>query len=235
VVPWFADESPQRRLHLPDFYIDKYEVTNKQYYIFTQATDHRTPRSWRGQKYPEGWDNLPVNEVTFYDANDYAKWAGKRLPTEQEWEKAARGPNDFRYPWGIAFDFEKANLSPSPTSKRGQGLKPVGSYPQGASPYGVEDMIGNVWEWVWDYYEPYPDNIWQAEHYKGKKVVVRGMSYLGIGHFPKKAYSKVMALKARVSYRQKLHPIRRAIDVGFRCAQDKPSLYERWFGEDESK
>jgi len=232
--PWYADESPQRRLHLPDFYIDKYEVTNQQYYIFTQATDHRTPRSWRGPKYPEGWDNLPVNEVTFYDANAYAKWAGKRLPSEQEWEKAARGPNDFRYPWGVAFDFEKANLSRSPTSKRGQGLKPVGSYPQGASPYGVEDMIGNVWEWVWDYYEPYPDNIWQAEHYKGKKVVVRGMSYLGIGHFPKKAYNKVMALKARVSYRQKLHPIRRAIDVGFRCAQDKPSLYERWFGKDES-
>jgi len=233
--PWYADESPQRRLHLPDFYIDKYEVTNQHYYIFTQATDHRPPRSWRGQKYPEGWANLPVNEVTFFEASAYAKWAGKRLPSEQEWEKAARGPNDFRYPWGNGFDFSKANLSRSPIPKKEQGLQPVGSFPQGASPYGVEDMVGNVWEWVWDYYEPYPENRWDAKQYLGKKVVVRGMSFLGVGHFPKKAYTKVMALKSRVSYRQKLHPIRRAIDVGFRCAQDKPSLYERLFGENESK
>lgn len=233
--PWYADESPQRRLHLPDFYIDKYEVTNQQYYIFTQATDHQTPRFWHGQKYPEGWDYLPVTDVSFYDANAYAKWAGKRLPSEQEWEKAARGPSDFRYPWGNDFDFAKANLSRSPIPKKDQGLKPVGSYPQGASPYGAEDMIGNAWEWVWDYYEPYPENIWPMENYLGKKVVVRGMSYLGVGHFPKQHYKKVMALKSRVSYRQKMTPIRHAIDVGFRCAQDKPSLYQRWFEKKEDK
>ena len=227
--PWYADESPQRRLHLPDFYIDKYEVTNQQYYIFTQATDYRSPRLWRGPKYPEGQGSLPVTDITFYDASEYAKWAGKRLPSELEWEKAARGPSDFRYPWGNKFDFSKANLSRSPTAKRGQGLQPVGSFPQGASPYGAEDMIGNAWEWVWDFYKPYPKNIWQKEHYDGKKVVVRGMSYLGIGHFPKKSYKKVMALKARVSYRQKMHPIRRAIDVGFRCAKDKPTVYQRFF------
>ncbi len=233
--PWYADESPQRRLHLPDFYIDKYEVTNRQYYIFTQATDHKPPRLWRGPKYPEGWANLPVADVSFFDANAYAKWAGKRLPSEQEWEKAARGSQDYRYPWGVAFDFAKANLSRSPIPKRDQGLKPVGSFPQGASPYGAEDMIGNVWEWVWDYYEPYPENRWDAKQYLGKKVVVRGMSFLGIGHFPKKSYKKVMALKARVSYRQKMKPISHTIDVGFRCAQDKPSLYQRWFEKDESK
>ncbi len=213
--PWYADESPQRRLHLPDFYIDKYEVTNQRYYIFTQATDHRPPRSWRGQKYPEGWENLPVNEVTFFEANAYAKWAGKRLPSEQEWEKAARGSQDFHYPWGNGFDFSKANLSRTPIPKRDQGLQPVGSFPQGASPYGVEDMVGNVWEWVWDYYPPYPENSWDAKQYLGKRVVVRGMSFLGVGHFPKKGFTKVMALKSRVSYRQKMHPIRRAIDVGF--------------------
>ncbi|MEE8206339.1 MAG: SUMF1/EgtB/PvdO family nonheme iron enzyme [Nitrospinaceae bacterium] len=233
--PWYADESPQRRIHLPDFYIDKYETTNRQYYIFTQAMDHKPPRLWRGPKYPEGWEDLPVADVSFFDASAYAKWAGKRLPSEQEWEKTARGPNDFRYPWGNEFDFSKANLSRSPVPKRDQGLQPVGSFPQGASPYGVEDMVGNVWEWVWDYYQPYPENRWDAKQYLGKKVVVRGMSFLGIGHFPKKSYKKVMALKARVSYRQKLHPIRRAIDVGFRCAQDKPSLYQRWFEKKEGQ
>ena len=227
--PWYADESPQRRLHLPDFYIDIYEVTNQQYYIFTQATDHKPPRSWHGPKYPDGWERLPVTEVTFFDATAYAEWAGKRLPSEQEWEKAARGSNDFRYPWGNTFDFAKANLSRTAIPKKGQGLQPVGSFPQGVSPYGAEDMIGNAWEWVWDYYQPYPGNTWDPKNYLGKRVVVRGMSYLGVGHFPKKAYTKVMALKARVSYRQKMQPIRHAIDVGFRCAKDQPSLYERWF------
>ena len=233
--PWYADESPQRRIHLPDFYIDKYEVTNQQYYIFTQATDHKPPKLWRGPKYPEGWERLPVTDVSFYDAAAYAEWAGKRLPSEEEWEKAARGSQDFLYPWGNGFDISKANLSKSPMAKKGQGLQPVGSYPQGASPYGAEDMIGNAWEWVWDYYQPYPDNTWDARRYKGKKVVVRGMSFLGIGHFPKKEYMKVMALKARVSYRQKLIPIRHTLDVGFRCAKDFPTVYERWFKEDEEK
>ncbi len=109
--PWYADESPQRRIDLPGFYIDKYEVTNRQYYIFIQATDHKPPRSWRVPKYPAGWERLPVTDVTIFDATAYAEWAGKRLPTEQEWEKAARGPNDFLYPWGNGFNFAKANLS----------------------------------------------------------------------------------------------------------------------------
>ncbi|NIQ00807.1 MAG: SUMF1/EgtB/PvdO family nonheme iron enzyme [Nitrospinaceae bacterium] len=229
--PWFADESPQRRLYLPDFYIDRYEVTNQQYYIFTQATDHRPPKLWRGRKYPEGWDHLPVTGVTFFDAAAYAEWAGKRLPSEQEWEKAARGSQDFHYPWGVGFDFSKANLSRTPIPRKEHGLKSVGSFPQGASPYGAEDMIGNAWEWVWDYYEPYPGNTWDAKQYLGKRLVVRGMSYLGIGHFPKKEYKKVMALMARVSYRQKMSPVRSAIDVGFRCAKDRPGLIEQWFGK----
>ncbi len=233
--PWYADESPQRRLHLPDFYIDKYEVTNQQYYIFTQATDHKPPRFWRGPKYPEGWERLPVTDVTFFDATAYAEWAGKRLPTEQEWEKAARGSNDLLYPWGNTFDFAKANLSRTPVPKKDQGLQPVGSFPQGVSPYGAEDMIGNAWEWVWDYYQPYPNNPWPPKNYLGKRVVVRGMSYLGVGHFPTAEYKKVMALKSRVSYRQKMQPIRHAIDVGFRCAQDQPTFYQRWFGENEIK
>ena len=229
--PWFAGESPQRRLSLPDFYIDKHEVTNRQYYIFCQATDHHPPPIWRGPKYPDGQDDFPVTTVSFFDAAAYAEWLGKRLPTEPEWEKAARGPNDNLYPWGNRFDFSKANISRSPRRKMGQGLQAVGRHPESASVYGAEDMIGNVWEWVWDYYQPYPGNTWPAKNYAGKKVVVRGLSFLGVGHFPKEDYEKVVAMKARVSYREKLNPQSRKIDVGFRCVKKKPSLYQRLFGE----
>ena len=230
--PWFADESPQRRLSLPDFYIDKYEVTNRQYYIFSQATDHPPPPIWRGPKYPEGLGDFPVTTVNFFDAAAYAEWMGKRLPTELEWEKAARGPNGNQYPWGNRFDFSKANISQSPRRKMGQGLKAVGQHPEGASVYGAEDMIGNVWEWVWDYHQPYPGNTWPAENYKEKKVVVRGLSFLGVGHFSKQDYKKVVAMKARVSYREKLNPQSRKIDVGFRCVKEKPTFYQALFGSD---
>jgi len=224
--PWFADESPAQRLDLPDFFIDRFEVTNQQFYIFCQATDHRPPPGWKGMKYPDGEDDLPVTTVNFYDAAAYAEWAGKRLPSEAEWEKAARGPTDFDYPWGSQFDFTRANLSSSAKKKFGNGLKPVGSFPQGSSPYGAEDMIGNVWEWVHDYYQPYPGNrSWQVEFSK-ESVVVRGMSFMGVGHFPEKEYRKVVALKSRVSYREKLHPVLRKPDLGFRCAKDVPSFWE---------
>ncbi len=227
--PWYADESPQRRISIPDFYIDKYEVTNQQYYIFCQATDHKPPSTWGGPKYPKGWDHLPVTNVSFFDATAYAEWAGKRLPSEMEWEKAARGPDDQQYPWGNQFDVKKANVSPKPGPKLGRGLMPVGSFPGGASPYGVEDMVGNVWEWVWDYYKPYPGNTYKTDEYDKKKIVVRGLSFLGVGHFPKKEYRKVIALKSRISFREKLNPLRRTIDLGFRCAKDRPSFFQELF------
>ncbi|WP_237097434.1 formylglycine-generating enzyme family protein [Nitrospina gracilis] len=229
--PWYADESPQHRVRLPAYYIDKYEVTNLQYYIFTQATDHRTPPGWNGPKYPKGRDHYPVTQVNFYDAAAYAKWAGKRLPTEMEWEKAARGPNVIDYPWGNQFDFSKANVSDSPRNKRGHGLEPIGQHPDGASPYGVEDMIGNVWEWIWDYYLPYSGNTETNLKFPKDVVVVRGLSYMGVGHFPEKEYKKVVALKSRVSYRENLHPILRKPDVGFRCVKEVPSTLEMLFGD----
>lgn len=233
--PWFADESPQRRIQLPDFYIDRREVTQREYYVFTQATDHRPPPSWRSPRYPEGRDHYPVTDVTFFDAAAYAEWAGKRLPAEAEWEKAARGTTPIQYPWGDAFDPAKANVSTSPRAKKGRGLQPVGSYPEGASPYGVEDLIGNVWEWVADYYQAYPGSTYQSAEYAKKKVVVRGLSYLGVGHFPAKEYLKIVALKARAAYREKLNPAARRIDVGFRCAMDRPTFYQRYFAPDPAK
>jgi len=228
--PWFADESPERRIDTPDYYIDRFEVTNLQYFIFCQATDHKPPRYWKGQKFPEGQDLLPVTEVNYFDANAYAKWADKRLPNELEWEKAARGRAGFIYPWGDDFLPDVANLSLSPRAKAGQGLKPVGSFPRGASPYGVHDMAGNAWEWVWEYYQPYPGNTFKSPDYEKKHIVVRGLSYMGVGHFNKKDFLKVISLKARASYREHLNPLARKTDVGFRCAKDRPPFMERVFG-----
>lgn len=219
--PWFADEFPERRVYAEDFYIDEYEVTNLQYYIFCQATDHKPPGLWGGPKYPEGDGDLPVTSVSFFDAAAYAQWAGKRLPTEAEWEKAARGPQGNIFPWGDEFDWTAANISQSSKKKLGRQLQPVGSFPEGVSPYGVHDMIGNAWEWVWDYYLPYPDSERASPDFGKKYIVVRGLSYLGLGHFSKKNYKKVASLKARASYREKLNPLARKKDVGFRCAKDK--------------
>ncbi len=225
--PWFADESPERRVDTQAFYIDKFEVTNRQYYIFCQATDHKPPRFWGGPKYREGMGDLPVTYVNFYDAAAFAQWAGKRLPTETEWEKAARGPIGNIFPWGNNFNWDLANISHSARKKIGQRLQPVGSFPAGVSSYGVHDMVGNAWEWVWDYYLPYPDSKYQSKDFGKKHIVVRGLSYLGVGHFPKKSYKKVVALKARASYREKLNPFARKKDVGFRCAKDKAPLFKK--------
>jgi len=225
--PWFADESPQRQVSLPDFYIDKYEVSNRDYYIFCQATDCKTPKFWKDAKYPEGKDNYPVTGVSFFQAAAFAQWKGKRLPTEKEWEKAARGSNGLIYPWGNNFDATAANISQSSRKKKGQGLKPRGSYENGKSPFGVYDMVGNAWEWVWDYYIPYPDNKFKSKDYGEKYTVVRGLSYFGVGHFPKKEYMKIVSLKARASYREKMNPRSYKIDVGFRCAIDKPPMTKR--------
>ncbi len=223
--PWFADETPESRVPVRGFFIDRYEVTNHQYYIFCQATSHRTPAIWGSPKYPEGQGDLPVSYVSYFDASHYAEWAGKRLPTEAEWEKAARGPLGNRYPWGNEFRADAANLSPSAKKKTGHGLKPVGSFPQGQSHYGVHDMIGNVWEWVWDYYRPYEGSAHQSEDYEKKFIVVRGLSYLSVGHFRGKDYKRVLALKARAGFREKLFPLARKKDVGFRCAKDRRPLF----------
>ena len=140
----YAHESPRHRVHLDAFYIDRYEVTNAQYQRFVDATNRRKPAisdpAFAGP-------TQPVVGVTWNDADAYCKWAGKRLPTEAEWEKAARGPEGRRYPWGDEWDERRAN-----GNRRLTKTTPVGSYPDGASPYGIHDMAGNVWEWVADWY-----------------------------------------------------------------------------------
>jgi formylglycine-generating enzyme required for sulfatase activity len=124
------------------FYIDRFPVTNAEYQKFVQATGAEEPAHWRRGAWPEGKADHPVVQIKWDNASAYAKWAGKRLPTELEWEKAARGTDGRVYPWGNSWDTARCNTS-------SDGTTPVGKYsPAGDSPYGAADMAGNVWEWV---------------------------------------------------------------------------------------
>lgn len=139
---------PQRQVYLDTFAIDRTEVTVAAYALFVQETGYQ----------PKGWDpasvearaDEPVVGVLWRDADAYCRWLGQRLPTEAQWEKAARGTDGRRYPWGDAWDSSRANTQESGRD----GPLPVGSFPQGASPYGALDMAGNVAEWVVDYFDP---------------------------------------------------------------------------------
>ena len=154
-----ADEKPKHKVYLDAYYIGKYEVTNAEYYEFwKQQTDAaRTPGNFthlpeigdwpaRAEQFP----NHPVVGVSWHDANAYAAWKGMRLPTEAEWEKAARGYTDRVWPWGNAVE-PYANTAAEDDGYQNR-LAPVGSFPKGKSYYGVMDMAGNVWEWTADWY-----------------------------------------------------------------------------------
>lgn len=218
-----ADERPMHQVYLQAFWIDRYEVTNAQYAEFLNATQG-DPGRCGGHIYADtkvenpdshllyeegryvaerGYDDHPVTEVTWYGAQAYCKYYGKRLPSEAEWEKAARGTEGATYPWGEEFDPDKLN-----SDYRVGHTTPVGSYPGGASPYGAYDMAGNVWEWVADWYEAYPDSTYRSPFFGHKYKVVRGGSWNHPGD------------DARCARRDIAHPARRLRVVGFRCARD---------------
>jgi hypothetical protein len=128
---------------LPTFYIDVYPVTNAEYALFLAATGHAPPQNWEGTSFPEQLSDHPVVFVTWDDAAAYAEWAGKTLPSSQQWEKAARGTRGTIYPWGDQTTPAKCNVR-----ENGVGsTTAVDCYQSGVSPYGVFDMCGNVWEW----------------------------------------------------------------------------------------
>ena len=156
-------EGPRHTVELPAFYMDRTEVTNADYKKFVDAKSHKPPVNWKDGVYNAGLANYPVTGVTWQDAVDYAKWAGKRLPTEAEWEAAARGSDGRRYPWGDDWRTGIANIGVKAAGKASDTdypaeIKPVGQYPDGASAAGVLDLIGNVWEYTADDLGLYPGN-----------------------------------------------------------------------------
>jgi len=174
------NEQPRHEVKLKAFYIDIYEVTNLQYQRFIDATDNKTPYDYKDRKYPEGEGYLPVSHIDWYDANAYCKWVGKRLPTEAEWEKAARGTDARIYPWGDEYDLNKLNTRE--WNKRKVERVTVGSFSEGVSPYGVFDMAGSVWEWTEDWYAPYLGNTMKSTNYGEKLKVARGGGWNSEGH-----------------------------------------------------
>ena len=253
--PWYLDEHPQRKIQLPRFFMDTYEVTNAQYREFVVKTNYWLPAQWEKngylltheilesadvtklksfitetlrldidvrslnkealtttiEKHQKTLDHYPVTGVTWPNARDYCAWLKKRLPTEAEWEKAARGPRGQEFPWGNDWDATKLNAASADSWK--DGVSPVGAYPQGKSPYGVFDMAGNVMEWVQDDYSPYPGANHKSLTFAKQNKVVRGGGWGGIGHY-------VISHFYRGAYRFYLAPHSAFSDLGFRCAKD---------------
>lgn len=188
-----------QKVTLAAFYIDTYEVTNRKYKEFVNATKRREPRGWFIYGYKKDETEHPITLVSFKDAEEYCRWAGKRLPTEEQWEKAARGADGRRYPWGMEWDRERANTSLSGIV----GTAPVGSYPGGKSLVGAQDMSGNLWEWTSsDFNDPFSKATVKAK-------VVRGGSW-GLTH-------RFASTYFRVGY----NPTTVINNIGFRCARDK--------------
>lgn len=219
--PWVLDATPAHRVFLPSFYIDRYEVTNEAYSRFVDAKGFPRLPHWRAGRPSQELERLPVTYVDWDEANAYCQWLGKRLPTEQEWEKAARGPDGWVYPWGNFFDYRRANFGGLRS-----GPTPVGSFSSGRSPYGAEDMIGNVWEWTADLYQPYPGGSYVSDDFGTKYRVARGNSWAGLGHFSGKVLEEVEAVEARATYRLYFPPNIALEDVGFRCASASPGMNE---------
>ena len=212
VQPLYVDEHPQHTVNLPAFWIDKYETSNAEFLKFFQETQANVSQQGVEKQRSEqsDWNNLPVSQVTWYQAQGYCMWLGKRLPTEQEWEKAARGPEGREYPWGNTWNENNLNKG---SADNESGVVRVGSYLSGVSYYGVHDLAGNVAEWVSDWYQMYPGGTFQSSYVGKSHKVVRGGGWGGVGHY-------VIPVLFRGAHRDYEKPDRLFNDIGFRCVKD---------------
>jgi formylglycine-generating enzyme required for sulfatase activity len=212
-----AEESPQATLSLPEFYMDQTPVTNAEYKKFVDAhpawpvprLENSLAASYNWDKaartFPTGRDQYPAVLVTWHDAAAYCQWAGGRLPTEAEWEKAARGRDGRIWPWGNTWDATRLN---SVEGRIGDAT-PVGHFPAGASPYGALDMAGNVWQWTSSLDRAYPYNPADGREdpaASGMRVTRGGAWLLG-------------AVADRTAMRNRFDPNGLSLSIGFRCAQ----------------
>lgn len=209
---WWPKSQPEHPVNLKAFYIDKYEVTNQRYKAFVDATGGPTPAHWVNGNIPDGKENHPVVYVNWYDAAAFCSWEGKRLPTEQEWEKAARGADKRTFPWGDKFDKNKGN-----TPQYGnEDTMPVGSFDSGKSPYGIYDLAGNAFEWVENWYKPYPGSTHHDENFGEKYKVLKGGSWYDCTNYK-------CGISAPAYNRIFFHPHTKNNNFGFRCAKDSKS------------
>jgi formylglycine-generating enzyme required for sulfatase activity len=207
-------EQPQRWVYVDVFEMDRYEVSNAHYLRFVLATNRIGPPYWRADPFPEKMALHPVIGVSWQDADAYCRWMGKRLPTEAEWEKAARGTDARKFPWGNEpAGWKKSNIA-HPGSKRGVKYPPLANvdrYDHGVSPYGVYQLAGNVAEWVSDWFDPeyyqYGTSFNPTGPEWGEDHVYRGGSW---NEDPEVARSAGRGAHA---------PDHRSYLIGFRCAQ----------------
>jgi formylglycine-generating enzyme required for sulfatase activity len=213
-MPWESEPERSHRhpMHITPLYMDRTPVTNGEFKKFLEAShyhpsdDHNFLRDWRDGNFPDGCANKPVTWVSLEDARAYATWAGKRLPHEWEWQYAAQGSDGRLYPWGNGWD---ANAVPSPDKGRALPVpEDVGKHPGGDSPFGVEDMVGHVWQWTDEY---------QDEH--TRSAILRG----GSAYQPQGAmwyFPQAYKLNEHGKYLLMAPSLDRSGEVGFRCVVD---------------
>lgn len=203
---------PRHTVYLDGFYIDQYHVTNLYYQTFVNETRRLAPPHWNGQKYPREIANHPVSFVSWSDADAYCTWTDKRLPTEAEWEKAARGTDGRMFPWGEKHLQNHANIY----QENIKDTTVVNQYPQGKSPYGLYDMAGNLFQWTSSWFLPYPGNKVPHPNFGKTLRVLRGGSFYDCSNYR-------CGISFQTFNRIALLPQTRAISAGFRCARSATS------------
>jgi serine/threonine-protein kinase len=213
-----SNERPKRRVYLDRYHIDIYEVTNEEYKRFVDATGHPAPYvnafwaepfNWHNRTYPPGKGDHPVVLVNWYDATAYAKWANARLPSEAEWENAARGPEGAIWPWGNNWDSARCNTKESSLNS----TQPVYFFPDGRSPFGCYNMAGNVMEWTADWYA---EDYYRRAPSRNPTGPLTGLFKVARGG----GWDSSISLYARAGYRHYFPPDTKSAGIGFRCVKD---------------